>query len=180
MHPRTDHSQNYSILPLVQAGYAALGRASRWPNNDVATIHEMLLLDVAAGVRFLREQGCEKVILLGNSGGSSLAAFYQAQARCAPGSRLTYTPAGDEFDLNKFDLPGADAVILLAGHVGQGLLLGKLIDPSVVDENDPITAVPELDLFNPENGFRMPPESSHFSREFLTRYNAAQMARVAA
>jgi hypothetical protein len=178
MHPRTDHSQNYAILPLAQAGYAVLGRSSRWPNNDVATIHEMLLLDVAAGVRELREQGCDHVILLGNSGGSSLAAFYQAQARCVGGERLTHTPAGDAFNLNKFDLPAADAVICLAGHLGQGVLLSKLIDPSVADESDPITSVPELDLFNPQNGFRAPPESSQFSVEFLERYHNAQLERI--
>src|SRR5277367_2696305 len=99
MHPRTDQSQNYNILPLVAAGYAVLGRASRWPNNDVATIHELLLLDVAAGVKFLQDQACEQVVLLGNSGGASLAVFYQAQAS-RPGRRLTHTPAGDALDLN--------------------------------------------------------------------------------
>lgn len=138
----------------------------------------MLLLDVAAGIRHLREQGCEKIVLLGNSGGSSLAAFYQAQARCAKGQRLTQTPSGDPFDLNNFDLPAADAVACVAGHIGQGLLLGKLLDPSVADESDPITAVPELDLFNPQNGFQIPPESSRFSPEFLARYHEAQLARV--
>lgn len=142
MHPRTDQTQNYNILPLAAAGYAVLGRASRWPNNDVATIHEALLLDVAAGIRFLHQQGCEKVILLGNSGGSSLAAFYQSQATAPAGGRLTHTPAGDPFDLNAYDLPPADGIVLVAGHVGQGLLLGKLIDPSVVDENDPLAADP--------------------------------------
>ncbi|MGE4010953.1 MAG: alpha/beta hydrolase [Alphaproteobacteria bacterium] len=178
MHPRTDQMQNYNILPLAQAGYAVLGRASRWPNNDVATIHELLLLDVAAGVRLLKEQGCEKVVLLGKSGGSSLGAFYQAQARQAPGKRLTHTPAGDPPDLNKFDLPPADGFVIVGGHLGQGQIMRKMIDPSVVDESDPIAAVPELDLFDPRNGFRTPPESSRYSADFLARYAAAQLDRV--
>lgn len=178
MHPRTDQTQNYSILPLVEAGYGVLGRAGRWPNNDVNTVHEPLLLDVAAGVRFLREQGCDKVVLLGNSGGSSLATFYQWQASTAPPGRLKETPAGDTFDLNGFDLPAADGVVIVGGHVGEGLLLAKLLDPAVIDERDPLASDPELDLYDPANGFRTPPESSKFSQEFLAHYRAAQLDRV--
>jgi hypothetical protein len=178
MHPRTDQTLNYNGPPLVMGGYAVLARNSRWPNNDTAMIHESLLLDVAAGIKLLRDRGCEKVILLGNSGGSSLAAFYQAQARTTSPGRLTHTPAGDPLDLNKFDLPPADAVVFVGCHVGQGALMAKFIDGSVVDENDPVAADPELDLYNPRNGFRMPPESSRYSEEFLAKYRAAQMTRV--
>src|SRR5277367_5134977 len=159
MHPRTDQSQNYNILPLAAAGYGVLGRASRWPNNDVATVHELLLLDIAAGVKYLREErGCESVVLLGNSGGASLAAFYQAQATAAPGTRLTHTPAGDPLDLNQYDLPPADAIVIVGGHVGQGRLLGKMIDAAVVDENDPLVSDSSLDIYDPANGFRIAPE----------------------
>jgi pimeloyl-ACP methyl ester carboxylesterase len=178
MHPRTDQTLNYNGPPMVMAGYAVLARNSRWPNNDTAMIHESLLLDVAAGIKLLRERGCEKVILLGNSGGSSLAAFYQAQARTKPPGRLTHTPAEDLLDLNKFDLPAADAVVFVGCHIGQGALLGKFIDGSVVDEDDPVAADPNLDIYDPRNGFRTPPASSRFSEDFLTRYRAAQMARI--
>jgi hypothetical protein len=178
MHPRTDQMLNYNAPPLAEAGYAVLARASRWPNNDVATIHERLLLDVAAGVKYLRERGCDKIVLLGNSGGSSLAAFYQAQARTRPPGRLTHTPAGDPLDLNAFDLPAADAIVFVGCHIGQGALMAKFIDPSVVDESDPVAADPELDLYNPRNGFRTPPESSRYDPGFLARYQAAQLARI--
>jgi hypothetical protein len=178
MHPRTDQSQNYNILPLALAGYAVLGRASRWPNNDAATIHELLVLDVAAGIKMLRDQGCDSVILLGNSGGGSLATFYQAQSTTRPPGRLTQTPAGDPVDLNKFDLPPSQAIVIVGGHIGQGLLLGKMIDASVVDEGDPLSVDPELDMYDPRNGFRNPPESSKYSDEFLARYRTAQLERI--
>src|SRR5271163_753120 len=179
MHPRTDQSQNYNILPLAAAGYAVLGRASRWPNNDVSTVHEHLLLDVAAGVRYLREErGCEVVILLGNSGGGSLAAFYQAQATAMPGSRVTHTPAGDALDLNQEDLPQVDGLVLLAAHIGQGKLLGKMIDAAVVDEDDPLASDPTLDIYDPANGYRIAPDSTSYSPEFLARVTEAQSARV--
>jgi len=176
MHPRTDQAQNYNILPLAAAGYLVLGRASRWPNNDVATIHESLLLDVAAGIRYLRDEGCEQVVLLGNSGGSSLATFYQSQA--AASERLTHTPAGDPLDLNAHDLPCADGVALVAGHIGQGGLIGKMIDPAVVDETDPLASDPALDMYAPENGFSEVPGETRYDAAFLERFRAAQLARV--
>lgn len=178
MHPRTDQSCNYNILPLAMAGCAVIGRAGRWPNNDVATIHEALLLDMAAGVKRLRDEGCAKIVLVGNSGGSSLAALYQAQATTAPPGRLTQTPAGDPFDLNLHDLPPADGIAIVGGHVGQGGVMGKMLDGAVVDEADPTATDPALDIYDPRNGFELPPASSHYARDFLVRYRAAQLDRA--
>jgi len=179
MHPRTDQAQNYNILPLVRAGYMVLGRAGRWVNSDTATVHETLLLDVAAGVSLLRERGCEKIILLGNSGGAPLASFYQAQARTDPGRRLVDTAAGDRIDLSGAVLSPADGLVLIGGHLGEGASLLKWIDPSVVDEAEPFRADANLDMYDPRNGFQPLPLPSHYEREFLERYRVAQQARIA-
>jgi hypothetical protein len=178
MHPRADSSSSYVIRPLVAAGCAVLARSSRSPNNDTMVLQEQLLLDVAAGVTFLRESGCHHVILLGLSSGASLAAFYQAEARAAAGMRLRETPAGDVLDLNTFSMPPADAIISLCGHGGLGWVMSKLIDPSVIDERDPLACDPDLDLYNPRNGFKTPPESSRYTPAFLELYRAAQRERV--
>ena len=178
MHPRADSSGSYVIRPLVAAGCAVLARSSRSPNNDTMVVQEQLLLDVAAGVTFLRESGCHHVILLGLSSGAPLAAFYQAEARAAAGMRLRETPAGDVLDLNTFSMPPADAIISLCGHGGLGWVMSKLIDPAVIDERDPLACDPDLDLYDPRNGFRIPPESSRYTPAFLERYRAAQRERV--
>jgi hypothetical protein len=142
-------------------------------------VHENLLLDVAAGVRFLRQRGFEHVIVCGNSGGGSLYAFYIAQSSTTPPRRLTHTPAGDRFDLNAFDLPPVDGYVNLAAHLGEGKILLQMIDPSVTDEDDPLSCDPALDPFDPANGYREPPASSTYAPEFVERYRAAQRARVA-
>src|SRR5438552_4228188 len=105
MHPKADMSRHYAIPALLEAGYAAFGQNSRWLNNDEMCVHETLLLDVAAGVRFLRARGFTNILACGNSGGGSLYAFYQAQAVTAPPDRLARTPAGDPIELTAADLP---------------------------------------------------------------------------
>src|SRR5215471_2860686 len=113
MHPQADMSRHYATPALVAAGYAVFGQNSRWLNNDALCVHEALLLDVAAGVRFLRERGFAHVVLVGNSGGGSLYCFYIAQASTAPPDRLRETPAGDWVDLNGAELPAVDGFVML-------------------------------------------------------------------
>ena len=52
------------------------------------------------------------------------------------------------------------------------------IDPSVTDEDDPLSCDPSLDMYNPANGFVEPPQSSSYSAEFTQRYRTAQLERV--
>jgi pimeloyl-ACP methyl ester carboxylesterase len=178
-HPRVDVQRHFQIADFLAAGYAVFAHNSRWLNNDVSTTHEHLLLDVAAAMRHLRtERGYEHIVLLGTSGGGSLYGFYQAQAGAAPADRLRDLPSGDPIDLASEDMPQADGIILTAAHTGQGKLLGRIIDPSVVDESDPLAVDPGLDMFDPANGFRERPEVSRYSPEFVVAYRAAQLDRV--
>jgi hypothetical protein len=178
MHPRSNQLYNYSIPPLLRAGCTVLARGGRWVNNDVNTVHERLLLDVADGVRLLRERGCDPVILLGNSGGAPLSAMYQWQARTAPADRLADTAAGDPAGLQGADLPAADGLAFIGGHLGEATALAKRIDPSVTDEADPFSCDPALDMYSPANGFQPLPKESRYPADFVTGYRAAQIERI--
>lgn len=179
-HPRGDNSRHYAAPALLEAGYAFYSHQTRSLHNDIDCEHERLLLDLAAGLSHLKNKlGFENIVFLGNSGGASLLAFYQQQATRTPPDRLMDTTGGEPLDLNAVEMPSADGFVLLAAHPGQGPFMLTSIDPSVVDEDDPLATDPELDMYNAANGYRELPEPSKYSEGFLERYRAAQRARVA-
>ncbi len=179
MHPRADFTHHYIVPRFTKAGFAVLGANTRNPNNDTNTIHEEIILDVNACVKFLKEQkGIEKVVLFGNSGGGSLFAFFQAQARLEPSKRIEKDPAGVSVMLKAAKMVPADGIILCSAHKGEGKIMNECIDGSVVDENNPLVSDPELDMYDPRNGFKEPPEWTEYSAEFVKRYRAAQHERV--
>src|SRR2546430_15515458 len=154
MRPRGDFSRHYLAPRLAAAGYAFLGTTTRYLNNDADALHQRLLLDVAGTIAFLRGRGFSTVVLLGNSGGGSLFAFYLEQAARPPAERLAHAPSGDRVPLGEVELPAAEGLILLAAHLGEGRYLLDHLDPSVVDEGDPAAVNPRLDMYDPANGYR--------------------------
>jgi hypothetical protein len=167
MHPASNFMGHYLIEPLSARGIAVLALNSRYVNNDSMLSMERVIQDLGAGVKFLRERGFDKVVLLGNSGGASLTSFYQAQAE---NLTVTHAPCGMAVNLVPQDLPRADAISLFGAHEGRSYLFAKWLDPSVLDEHDAHSSNPALDMFNLEHG---PP----YSPEFLSRFSAAQIAR---
>jgi alpha-beta hydrolase superfamily lysophospholipase len=179
-HPRVDFSQHYAFPALLRAGYLCVGANMRSLNNDVNCVHEQLLMDIAAYVNWLKDEcGVEKVVWLGNSGGGSLGCFYQQQAKLSPGERLQRTPAGKPVPLAEVSMPAFDAMMISAAHTGQGLIINETIDPSVLDEHNPMLTDPALDMYDPANGFKPAPQWTHYDRDFIARYRKAQLARVA-
>jgi pimeloyl-ACP methyl ester carboxylesterase len=166
-HYNIDFSEHYLAPYLASRGYGFLGWNTRYRGNEAYVLIDNALIDIGVGVRWLREEaGVETVVLLGNSGGGSLMAAYQSQAldpniQPAPGLKLH--PAALEL------LPG-DLYVAVNAHPGRPDILTGWMDPSVVDEADPLSVDPELDLF--ADGREAP-----YDRDFVARYRAAQVAR---
>ncbi|MGE3932107.1 MAG: alpha/beta fold hydrolase [Rhodospirillaceae bacterium] len=167
MHPGVSFLHHYLLGPLQKRGRTMIALNSRHVNNDSTLLMERVIQDVGAGVKYLRDQGYKKVILIGNSGGGPVMSLYQSQAE-----KLTIksTPDGAPFDIIPDDLPKADAIALLSAHPGRHTQFRATLDPSVLDEHDPMSVDPALDMFNRDNG---PP----YDKAWLERYYVAQDAR---
>jgi hypothetical protein len=179
MHPRVDFSRHYLIPALLQDGHAVYVQQARDAGNDLRLVHEQALLDLGAGLSWLHGVGFRRTVGLGNSGGGGLFTYYVQQSTRAPADRIARTPAGRPSSLDRATLPTLDALAYLAPHPGQGTLLSRCIDPSVVDEEDPFSVDPALDPFAAHNGYRPAPESSTYAPDFVERYRAAQLDRIA-
>ena len=166
-HYNVDFSEHYLGEYMASRGYGFLGWNTRFRGNEGFFLLEHALIDIGAGVRWLKEEaGVEQVVIVGNSGGGSLMGAYQSQAL---GVTMTPTPDLKLPDaLN--DLIPADLYISLCAHLGRPEVLTAWFDPSITDETDPTTIDPALNMYDPANG---PP----YSDEFIGRYRAAQEAR---
>lgn len=167
-HYEVDFSEHYLAEHLARRGFGFLGWNTRFRGAGPYFLLDHALLDIAAGVQWLRDHGTETLVLLGNSGGASLLAAYQSQApepniRPAPG-----LPLPDAVR----DLPPADLFVSLNAHPGRPEVLTAWLDPSVTDEGDPLSRDPTLDMYDPDNG---PP----YGEDFLAAYRDAQRARNA-
>ncbi|MEU8800861.1 alpha/beta hydrolase [Spirillospora sp. NPDC048819] len=166
-HYQIDFAEHYLADLMAERGIGFLGWNTRFRGYEWNFRLDQALVDIGVGVRWLREEaGVDSVILLGNSGGGSLMAAYQAQAvdpTLRPPIGHGPVPGVDE-------LPAADGYVSLAAHLGRPDVLTAWMDAAVVDEFDPVATDPSLDLFNPQNG---PP----YSAEFIERYRRAQVDR---
>ena len=167
LHPAVSFWNHYLIEPLVARKSAILGLNSRAANNDSTLLMERVIQDVGAGVKFLRDQGYKKVVLIANSAGGPVMSLYQSQAEKLT---ITSTPDGDPFDIIQDDLPKADGIAIVGGHLGRAQKFRVTLDPAILSETDPFGTDPAMDMFNPENG---PP----YDKQWLAHYRAAQKAR---
>lgn len=178
MHPREFLAAHYLIPEILAGGAAVWTQTPRSVGSDLRLEHEIALFDVAAGLLHLQNSGFKKIVLLGNSGGASLYAFYNQQSLLDPNRRLTHTPGGRPTNLAKLEMPVASGMVLVSPHPGQGIILRNGIDPALTDEANALSVDPALDFLAPENGFRPGPQGSRYAPDFVARFRAAQHQRV--
>ncbi len=170
VHPMSNFLGHHLLEPFAEADLPIIGLNTRYAGYDAAIILENCLLDIAATIRWARDQlGWKKVVLCGFSGGGPLASMYQSQSEKPT---IQATPAGDPPDLTQADLPRADALLLIASSRSRSHMMQSWIDPSLTDERDPDSYDPSLDMYAED---RKPP----YDRAWLGEYRKAQLARLA-
>jgi len=183
MH-RTSNFMGYlGCTELSRRGFLVLCMNPRFDNNEAAVRWEDIALDVRSGVSFLRKQaGITKVLLWGFSGGGPTTTFYQAVAENGP-SYCRGPKKLVECSDQLAGLPPADGLILVDAHPGnsvnglRSLNAAVTNDAAIVNERQRARIDPDLDPFNPRNGYN-PKGASTYSDSFKKRYLAAQAARM--
>ena len=164
------HGFDYlSFAPAIElAKHGFLCLVSNPRNSE----YPQQILDFQEVVQFLKKYpGVEKVILLGHSRGSSLLSAYQAIAENGvqiyqQDNRIYPFP-----DLPQ--LTPADGIMLL--DTNYGIMCMLALDPAIDDSRGGLIRNPDLDPMNPANGYH--PDGSHYPKEFVSRYLAAQRNR---
>ncbi len=169
------HSDDdYSIFPiggeLAKRGYRTLCGQVIDPDEPL----EQKMIDIKHAVEFMRNySGIEKVILMGHSGGATLMSAYQSAAekgvKIYQGSNMLVKCTLDE------ELSPADGLMTLDSNWGNGSMTLFSVDPAVIEVNGSVKIDPELDIFNPVNGFD--PEGSEYSEAFIKKFLKAQAER---
>ena len=175
-HSALDYLTHSSCTELSRRGYRVLCVNN---SNDKSRAFnggslDQVMLETKKAVVYLRNYpGVKKIVLWGHSGGATVMTAYQDTAEngvaaCQEAVKIWKCPntlAG---------LPPADGVILGDPNWGIANDVLTAIDPSVGASSGKMIN-PDLDMFNPANGFNA--AGSHFSAAFVRKFEAAQAKR---
>ncbi len=176
MHSANDFLNHSACTELSKRGYRVLcandnnDKAGEFNNGDL----DRVLLQAKAGILYLRKYpGVKKIILWGHSGGATVMAAYQNIAEngvkiCQDDKKIYKCPN------SLANLPPADGVIMGDANWGLPIITLLGIDPAVSNDSG-MKVNPDLDMFNPKNGFN--PAGSHYSPDFIRRFETAQGKR---
>jgi pimeloyl-ACP methyl ester carboxylesterase len=176
VHRTGDKFTALECTELSRRGFAVLCLNTRFVNNEALVEFEKIPLDVKQGVEYLKKQGVAKVILLGHSGGGATTTLYQAVAEAGP----SYCQGPNKLmscDNSLAGLPPADGMLLMDAHPSNASNALRAINPAVFNEERPDLVDPELDPFNPANGYNSEGQS-HYPPDFVKRYSEAQAKRM--
>jgi hypothetical protein len=170
MHSDMDYRVFPVTMELAKRGYRVLGANISDRDNPL----DEKLLDVKAAIDYVRQiPGVQKVIVMGHSGGATLMSAYQNAAENGvqefqgPEKLIKCSDIGE--------LSPADGVMLLDSNYGNGAMTLLSLDPAVTSEDSGKNLDPQLNLFDPANGYN--PKGSTYNDDFIRKYQKAQGER---
>jgi hypothetical protein len=174
MHSAGDELTTSTCTELSKRGYRVfcVNNSNDKSRNFNDGVLDQVNLETKKAVAWLRKYpGVKKIVLWGHSGGSTVATSYQDIAEngvkaCQDDVHIWKCPN------SLADMPPADGIILGDANWGIANDVLTATDPSVTMDNGIKIVHPELDMFNPANGFN--PAGSHYSPEFIHKFLVAQ------
>jgi hypothetical protein len=175
MHTVADYLTPNGSIPcseLAKRGYRALCANTATSKSGFVSDddEDKMLLNIKLAVAYLRTYpGIRKIVLFGHSGGGGLMAPYQNIAEngvsiCQGPEKLVKCPD------SLAGLPPADGVMLIDANISGGAMALFSLDPAIVSEDNGQVLNPDLDMYNPKNGFN--PNGSTYSDEFKKAFFA--------
>jgi hypothetical protein len=177
MHSAGDYLTHSSCTQLSKRGYRVL--CANNSNSKSGLFNDgnldKVLLQVKAAIVYLRKYpGVKKVVLWGHSGGATIMTAYQDIAEngvkvCQDAAKIHKCPD------SLAGMPAADGVVLGDANWGLAPITVIGMDPAVIDGDSGMKLNPDLDMFNPRNGFK--PTGSTYSQNFIHRFQVAEGKR---
>ena len=171
------HRSNYMnfapMKEMAKRGFTAAGVSlkprRRGRETDAPAVWTK---EVSTCVDFLRSlPGVDKVVLMAHSQGGCMLSAYQYIAENGT-ARFTETDRLIPFP-EISGLSPADGLILMDGNYGIMKVLA--LDPAVRSLDNGYTRIPELDLYNPDNGYDPAVSNQTYPDDFVQRFQRAQI-----
>lgn len=177
MHSGADYLKFSACTELSKRGYRVLCANNSTNKSGFTddTNTDKIVLEAKLGAAYLRQySGVRKVVLLGHSGGGGLMSTYQNIAEngpkaCQGPEKIVKCPD------SLAGMPPADGLMLIDSNFGPGAMMLFSLDPAIVSNEDAQVINPELDLYNPKNGFN--PTGPKYSDEFIRKFLSAEGKR---
>ncbi len=167
MHSDLNYMNHSACTEMSKRGYRVFCET----RNGAGTLDQGIA-SLRQGMTYLRKvEGVQKIVLLGHSGGATLMSSYQmiaekGVASCQGPEKLFKCPN------SLAGMPAADGVMLLDANWGNAEMSLFSVDPAVIEQDNGMKINPDLDLFNPKNGFNAK-GNSDYSAEFIKKWQTA-------
>ena len=167
MHSDGNYMTHSACTEMSKRGYRVF-----CVNRNGAGTLDQVIANLRQAMTYLKKvDGVQKIVLLGHSGGATLMTSYQMIAEkgvvsCQGPEKLHKCP-------NTFaGMPAADGVMLIDSNWGNAEMSLFSVDPAVMEQDNGQKINPDLDLFNPKNGFNAK-GNSDYSAEFIKKWQTA-------
>ena len=172
------HQSNYMgfspMVEMAKRGFIAAGIGLKNRSRKVRDANPKYWLEeCSVCIDYLKSiPGVEKVVLMAHSQGGCMLSAYQYIAengtdRFRNDGRTIPFPEVEK-------LTPADGLMLLDGNYG--IMDVMALDPAVRTLDNGYSRIPELDLYNPDNGYDPARTNQTYPEEFAVRFQRAQVA----